>query len=326
MADMAAGARQALENVCCELCSGTDEEALFVVTDRYGDRADEFPVVRCTTCRLVYVNPRPTSESISSFYPTEYFDAEVFHQDVPAGALPWLESRRLEDISRFAKGGCILDVGCGAGQFLAAAKAHGWKTCGIEVSDLAASHAREHHKLDVIQKDLLEAELPDEHFDVVTMWGVLEHLHHPKAALQEVSRILKPGGLFIALLPNIGSTQARIFGANWYLLDVPRHLYHFSEATLRRMALCADLPLVWGRFYAAEHDVPNLVKGLQTALHVERCNVIGQGSRPSACEPKRWTGRRVLMGVLRRAAPVLARAIAGRRSSAAMEAYFVKPG
>ena len=317
---------QRLENVDCELCGGSDPRLLFVAKDRYGDPASEFRVVRCKTCRLVYVNPRPTDDCISAFYPADYFDDEVLHKSIDPESLLWLEARRLRDIERFASGRSILDVGCGTGQFLGAAKAAGWTTLGVEVSTLAAGYAREHYGLDVIQKDVLAAQLPDETFDVVTMWMVLEHLHHPRPVLGEVFRVLKPGGLFVALVPNISSTQARIFGPTWPPLDVPRHLYHFSQDTLRQLAASAGLRPVWFRFFAKEHDAPNLLNSVEATLYGHERATPGRKRAAARQERPRWTWRRVLMGATRRSAPLLARAMAGRRRSAALEAYFRKQG
>jgi len=73
------------------------------------------------------------------------------------------------------------------------------------------------------------------------MWHVLEHLPNPLEALAEVSRLLKPGGWFIAMVPNIASFEFQIFQADWLHLDLPRHLYHFSPRTLQQMLEKANL-------------------------------------------------------------------------------------
>ena len=297
-----------LEKVDCELCGSSQSEALFALPDKYCTSTLEFPVVKCARCGLVYVNPRPTEQAIVHFYPDEYFHFYVFQSKQTDLLIERVEKRRLRDIARFRSVGTILDVGCGNGRFLSAARMEGWQTLGIEVSSLAAGFARDHYGLEVLESGLLDSGLPSGHFDVVSMWGVIEHLHHPKAAVREVARLLKPGGLFVVLAPNIASTQFRTFGSRWHLLDVPRHLYHFSNATLSRMAGDEGLGLAWGRYYAKEHDPGNLIHSLETVL----------------CRGDQGTLRRLVMGVLRRASPVLARAMAGRVHSAAMELYFLK--
>jgi SAM-dependent methyltransferase len=311
----------ALEDVSCESCDSVDAQVLYTAIDRFSHPEAGFPLVKCRNCGLVYVNPRPRIEEIAAFYPDAYYDTEVFRESLPDSVAHSSEVRRLADIGRFANKGRILDVGCGAGQFLAAAREAGWQASGLEISPLAAGHCRDHYGLDVVETDLLSAHFPDEQFDVVTMWGVLEHLHHPKQALNEAFRILKPGGLLVTLTPNIGCTQARVFREKWHLLDAPRHLYHFSETTLRQMALQASLTEVWAKFYMPEHDRSNLIWSLQSVLVPQRMQ---PDSPPVGREP--WTARRVAMGVLRRGVPVLARVMAGRRGSAAMELYLRKAG
>ena len=312
-----------LERVDCESCGSSQSETLFAVADSYGTSTLEFPVVKCSGCGLVYVNPRPTEDVIGRFYPDEYFEKEVFHSAHPNRLIGSVDKRRLRDIARFSSVGRMLDVGCGNGRFLSFAGMEGWCTLGIEVAPQAAGYARDHYGLEVLESGLLEAGLPSGQFDVVTMWGVIEHLHHPKAAIREVARLLKPEGLLVTLAPNIASTQFRAFGSRWHLLDVPRHLYHFSTATLSAMAGDEGLSLAWGRYYAQEHDLGNLISSLETILHAND----QAGTRQTGnLEPpsRKWTPRRLAMGVLRRTSPILARVMAGRRHSAAMELYFLK--
>jgi hypothetical protein len=67
-------------------------------------------------------------------------------------------------------------------------------------------------------------------------WLSLEHLRDPAAALDRATALLEPGGVVAIAVPNLGSWQARCFGARWFHLDLPRHLVHLSAG-----ALCAGL-------------------------------------------------------------------------------------
>jgi 2-polyprenyl-3-methyl-5-hydroxy-6-metoxy-1,4-benzoquinol methylase len=115
---------------------------------------------------------------------------------------------------------------------------------GVEPSDEAARASISSLGLDpdrVHVATLEEAQFPLESFDLITMSHVLEHLHDPLAALERVGSWLKPTGCLKIWCPNYDSQERRIFGRNWFALDVPRHLYHFTPATVTELIRAAAL-------------------------------------------------------------------------------------
>jgi SAM-dependent methyltransferase len=102
----------------------------------------------------------------------------------------------------------------------------------VELSPLAASHARDVLSLDVRTGDFLAQSFPSEHFEAVIFWHSLEHMEEPMRALERAWEILKPGGLLVVTVPNIASIQAASAGREWFHLDVPRHYVHFSARGL----------------------------------------------------------------------------------------------
>lgn len=128
----------------------------------------------------------------------------------------------------------LLDVGCGAGTILQAARRAGWEAEGLEVSRPAAEHVRA-EGFKVFCGELAEARYPDGHFDVVTASEVLEHLSDPAPLLEEVARILRPGGLFWATTPHGRGLSARMLGLDWSTICPPEHLQLFSLSGARRM-------------------------------------------------------------------------------------------
>jgi 2-polyprenyl-3-methyl-5-hydroxy-6-metoxy-1,4-benzoquinol methylase len=134
----------------------------------------------------------------------------------------------LDDIS----GGKILDVGCGDGRFLSRMHARGWTVDGIDFDAQAIATVKQKYGLHLRHGNLLKAGLEANSFDAVTMSHVVEHLPDPIAFVNEIHRILKPGGRFVATTPNADGLGHKKFGQHWWGLDAPRHLHVFSAASL----------------------------------------------------------------------------------------------
>jgi len=82
---------------------------------------------------------------------------------------------------------------------------------------------------------LIAARFPDQSFDIVTLFHVMEHVTNPRRVLSEVARVLKPNGVVILQVPNIESWQFKIFGARWYGLDIPRHVIDYSKKSMLKL-------------------------------------------------------------------------------------------
>jgi len=153
--------------------------------------------------------------------------------------------RNLQPLTKMmpAPGNCrLLDVGCHIGVFLEIAREQGWEVWGVEPSSWAAKQARD-RGLEVSIGTLKEAQFPSNFFDVVTMWDVIEHLTDPLGSLEEVNRILVPGGIICIHTINIESPFARLMGPRWpWLMEM--HLYYFSPQTLSQMLEKAGFRLV----------------------------------------------------------------------------------
>jgi SAM-dependent methyltransferase len=137
--------------------------------------------------------------------------------------------------------GALLDMGCSSGAFLESLKGAGWKLHGIEMSTECAKTAEARSGAQVFVGHILEAPFRAESFDVITCFDVLEHLYEPRSVMTKVSEWLKPGGIFYVLVPNADAAEARAFGSYWHGLELPRHLFHYSPASLKFLAEWAGL-------------------------------------------------------------------------------------
>jgi 2-polyprenyl-3-methyl-5-hydroxy-6-metoxy-1,4-benzoquinol methylase len=129
----------------------------------------------------------------------------------------------------------VLDVGCGGGKYLRFLRDRGYTVAGVEVNHEVVRRLQTEAGLEVYPGLITEAPIPDQSFDVVTLWWVLEHTHDPVGTLRAARRILKPGGTVVVALQNFAALGRVLFGAHWHHLDVPGHLYQFEPATLRSM-------------------------------------------------------------------------------------------
>lgn len=128
----------------------------------------------------------------------------------------------------------MLDIGCSTGYFLSIGKKY-FNVMGIELAAWSAKFARETHNVEILNTTLENSNLPSSSFDVVTFFEVIEHLHDPKKYLNEVNRILRPGGLIVLSTGNVDSLEAIVRGKQWYYFALKFHLYFFSIKTLKHI-------------------------------------------------------------------------------------------
>jgi len=234
-----------MEYVACNLCGLDDTQVLFRKKDKCHISDDEFQVVACKRCGLLYVNPRPTEAEMGKFYPETYSWKETLEANL--FFIKWV--RRLErsyryhllrdEVSKVVKftgrsSGRVLDVGCGTGDRLDVFRSKGFETHGVETSD-SADYAKEHLNLSVSKGNLFSVRFPDRFFDIVTLYNVLEHTHDPTRVCDEIHRILKDDGFLIIQVPNKDSLQHRIFEKRWAAFDLPRDLYYFGTESLKSL-------------------------------------------------------------------------------------------
>ena len=196
------------------------------------------PLVRCGGCGLVFANPQVSAEGLAELYRSkgdpesqiEYY-ARHTTPDMLAGY-----DEKLARLSRLIGGmGRLLDVGCGAAYVVERAALAGWDASGVEVGEWARAAAERRGVRNVFIGDLTEMAFPDGHFDVVYCAQVLEHLQSPMDLLGEIHRILRPGGIFYADIPNYQTITILLNRDDWYMNHPPQHINYFTPATITGM-------------------------------------------------------------------------------------------
>jgi len=151
---------------------------------------------RCRNCRLIQMSPLPESLKPGDDY--SGYDLNKQQRFARAFLVPQ-SLRAVRFIQRFKTEGKLLDVGCGTGEFLEAARTAGFAATGIEPSKAACKIARQ--KAGVICGELKDIILGESYFDVVTLWSVLEHVPDPLPALKKIYSTLKPDGILALRVP-----------------------------------------------------------------------------------------------------------------------------
>jgi SAM-dependent methyltransferase len=219
------------ERVPCVICHVTDVRRLFPAA-RGPARA--FPLVRCDRCGLVFEEFARSEEDLEEAQRDAYGQPQRrFISPVELGVRLFCRSRVRLAHRLLPHSGRVLDVGCGRGLFLRMLEQRGHRVRGTELSAATAANADPAIPVDV--GELRPGRYEPRSFDLICMWHVLEHMRRPDLALQAASEALVPGGALLIAVPNFDSLQARLGGELWFHLDLPRHIFHFTPETLRRL-------------------------------------------------------------------------------------------
>jgi 2-polyprenyl-3-methyl-5-hydroxy-6-metoxy-1,4-benzoquinol methylase/predicted RNA-binding Zn-ribbon protein involved in translation (DUF1610 family) len=187
---------------------------------------------RCPACGLLLVHPQPEREALAELYEAAYYTKPKDHS--PKNLRKWGD--RVRTIETVCPPCRVLDVGCGGGEFLTNALKRGWEAWGLELAAGAVKAMPEPVQRRVTVGTLEEAPFPEESFDALTYFDVIEHVRDPLHFLRSGRRYLRRDGMLVITTPDAGSLKARLKGRFWKYLDFNRylHLYHFSAETLER--------------------------------------------------------------------------------------------
>ncbi|MBI3397222.1 class I SAM-dependent methyltransferase [Candidatus Woesebacteria bacterium] len=238
-----------MEKIFCNLC-GSTKYKIFLNNVKSPEFEEEFTLVKCTRCGLIYLNPRPTKNHIGKYYSTPNFFSDFSDA---RGKYAFL----YDMIFREIKSGKVFDIGAGTGLFLTEFKKGGWEVDGLEPSVIARRIAKKKFGINLKKEDVLDINFKDEYFDLVVLNNVIEHLYRPTETLKKVSRIVKKGGFVLISCPNIKGMGPLLFRQKWYGMDTPRHLYQFCPESLETILNHSEVKIfkISHNFYRHNYSV-----------------------------------------------------------------------
>lgn len=257
----------------CPGCGRTGVRTLFHASDRLYRTTDQsFRVVECSACRLIRLEPRPTLEELSRYYPAEYWYAP--DGDTTSRMEERYRRLVLRDHVKFILGaledsppdGLLVDVGCGGGLLLRMLQERGLHVLGLETSQAAAASAWRQNRVPVVRGDLANSPIPRGACAALTMFHVLEHLLDPMSYLTSAREALQPGGRLIVQVPNASSWQFLVFGEHWNGVDVPRHLLNFRQRDLERLLEHCGFEIVRRKHFSLRDNPAGFASSVAPAL------------------------------------------------------------
>lgn len=214
-----------LISIPCNFCGSSEGKPIH--------REGLYKMWKCRSCGFIYLNPRPDAASLrfhyQSYLPEDELGIEQWRQ-MMRPVIRWAADFIEENQPK----GRILDAGTGYGYFLLEMKRRGWEAMGLDISITGVEYGRKRLGLPILATTLEESRLPDDSFDVITAFYLIEHLPDPLGFLRECHRLLKTGGLIVIRYPHTTPIKAflRMFGIPNRLYDAPYHLSDFSPKTM----------------------------------------------------------------------------------------------
>jgi 2-polyprenyl-3-methyl-5-hydroxy-6-metoxy-1,4-benzoquinol methylase len=269
------------EYVDCDICNRRETKRYLHMKDYLYSLPGTFSIVKCTSCGLLFTNPRPKSNLIPDLYSKYYGGIDsnasfnnartikpLFQGNITLRKLyHWMCGQYLGEVLTKARGR-VLDIGCGSGSLLEELMQLGCIGYGIE-PNMSAAQACIEKGLNVTCGVLNSIDYPDNFFDTVIMWHVIEHLPSPKSTLKKVHKILKPGGHVFIYCPNADSYMTALFHELWRGWHLPFHFYHFTPDTMSKLVKAIDFKKILMRTVTPDFIFP---KSLEVYIENQRKN------------------------------------------------------
>ncbi|MFI5188489.1 MAG: class I SAM-dependent methyltransferase [Chitinophagales bacterium] len=222
----------------CPVCGSTLIHPVLSAKD-YTVSEKNFSIWQCDACSLRFTQDVPDIDTIGEYYKSENY---ISHTNTSKGLINRLyqlirkrtlkQKRKLVIKITGIKQGALLDLGSGTGAFVNEMKINGWNVTGLEPDPGAREVARETFNCELKNTNEL-FHLPQNSFNAITLWHVLEHVHDLQNYVRQLKNLLQQNGKIVIAVPNYTSFDASAYKEYWAAYDVPRHLYHFSPSAIK---------------------------------------------------------------------------------------------
>ena len=221
----------------CPVCNSNENKSYLVAKDHLLTN-ESFAISKCSQCGFLFTNPRPTKDNLNSYYKSDQY---ISHSDKIQSISDFIYKivrkytlyQKEKLILKFAKQKSILDYGCGTGDFLLTCIKKGWEIYGFEPSNEARKIAELKTKSEIYSNPVQLQQLSN--ISITSLWHVLEHVPDLNDTLLQLKNALSNNGKMIIAVPNHNSYDAAIYKEYWAAYDVPRHLYHFNQMTMKKL-------------------------------------------------------------------------------------------
>lgn len=226
----------------------------------------KFELIYHSDLDMYATHPKPSEKELPAYYKSEKY---ISHTDSKKSLFELVyqlvknytinkKVKLIDSLQTREKS--LLDIGCGTGDFLNVSQKRGWEVSGLEPNidarKVAIKKIKEQTKLYENIEELLKNETKKK-YDVISLWHVLEHVADYKDYINKIKSVLKKEGVLIIAVPNFKSFDASYYKEYWAAYDVPRHLWHFSQNSIKtifekqNMQLVKTLPMKFDSYYVS---------------------------------------------------------------------------
>lgn len=213
-----------------------------------------FDYFKCINCGLVSTYPLPSKKEIKNHYKKEFNKGNYKflrlyskqYQKVYSGFLSEIEKYLINEGKSLNKLK-ILDIGCFTGDFLLLASIEGADVWGIELQKEAVRIADKKLPGRIKEKNISDNPFKKQKFDIITMFGLIEHIENPQKTIHEIKNMLKKDGILVIQTPNIDSVLAKLLQKYWPPYTPVEHIHLFGKKSINKILNNNDLQIKFSK-------------------------------------------------------------------------------